>query len=349
LQTSSKEKRIAVALSGGVDSAVAAALLLEQGCLVTGFFLVLAQPDQTEEIERAQAVAAQLAIPLKLIDLSTEFKKEIVDYFCHGYLHGITPNPCVVCNRVIKCGILASLTCPPADKLATGHYARISEDSKKCFWLLKGRDKTKDQSYFLCGLNQQQLGRLVFPLGEMTKDEVYERAAELGLADCHGRESQDICFLDSRDVADFLADQAQAGWQTGKIVDRAGQVLAAHKGLFRYTVGQRRGLGIPDTTPYYVLELDAAANRLIVGKEDELWQKKFSVTGVNWISGVAPHLPAVFMVKIRYRHPGALAELSFIDNKLVVNFKESQRAVTPGQFAVFYDDDKVIGSGEISR
>ena len=344
-----KDKKIAVALSGGVDSAVAAALLLEQGFAVTAFFLMMSQPDSAAEMDRAVSVAAKLAIPLQVIDLTTEFKKNIIDYFCRAYLNGITPNPCIVCNQLIKCGVSASLTCPPADKLATGHYARISNDNKKSFRLLKGRDKAKDQSYFLCGLNQEQLGRLVFPLGDITKKQVYEQAKNLGLNSCHGRESQDICFLGRQSVADFLADQTSTIHPAGEIVDRTGRVLAEHQGLYHYTVGQRRGLGIPDATPYYVLELDVAENRLIVGKEDDLWQKQFSVAKANWISGVLPPLPTIFMVKIRYRHPGAPAELNFIEDKLVVNFQESQRAVTPGQFAVFYDGDEVVGSGEIIK
>lgn len=333
-----------------MDSAVAAALLLEQGFSVFAFFLLMAQLDPALEIRRAQAVAAQLAIPLRVIDLSLEFKKEVVDYFCQGYLRGTTPNPCVVCNPAIKCGRLATAVCPEyGDRLATGHYARITGDQAEGFRLLQGRDKGKDQSYFLCGLRREQLGRLLFPLGEMTKAQVCERAAKLGLDACHGRESQDICFLGRRSVADFLAARAGMDFVPGEIVDRDGLVLGVHHGLYHYTVGQRRGLGIPAPAPYYVLALDVERNRLVVGGEDELRRKRFAVTGVNWISGRSPVLPGEFLVKIRYRHPGAPALIDMVNDELVVDFREGQRAVTPGQFAVFYDGPEVVGCGEIRR
>jgi tRNA-specific 2-thiouridylase len=343
-----KNKKISVAMSGGVDSTVAAAILKQEGYDVFGVFMILAQPDLQDQLDRVREVASKLDVPLETVDLSQEFRKEVLGYFCNSYLQGRTPNPCVVCNPAIKCGYFLNAVCPEsADKLATGHYARIDSDGQGQYRLLKGRDIGKDQSYFLCGLGQRQLARLVFPLGGLSKDEVYRRAEDLGFSDFHGQESQDVCFLESRSVADFLADQDLSLPGKGEIVDSAGCHLGEHRGIFHYTIGQRRGLGLCDATPWYVIGLDVAKNQVVAGKEKDLWLDRFVVEKMRWTSGSPAELPAFFDVKIRYRHQGARAEVSLRNDGVEVVFAETQRAITPGQFAVFYDGNEVVGCGEI--
>ncbi|MDH5524990.1 MAG: tRNA 2-thiouridine(34) synthase MnmA [Desulfobulbaceae bacterium] len=343
-------KNIAVAMSGGVDSSVTAALLKKQGHKVQGVFMALAQPDLDAQIARVKGVADFLGIGLTVVDLAALFKREVLDYFCDSYFAGKTPNPCVVCNRRVKFGGLLDFVRAElaADLLATGHYARIEADGAGCR-LLKGKDNTKDQSYFLSRLTQAQLARLCFPLGELRKKEVYLLAAELGLSGRHGSESQDVCFLKNQSVADFLAAHSAKSKKTGAIVTVDGRRLGSHQGVCSYTVGQRRGLGIPDATPYYVVGLDPVNNQVIVGKDEDLWHDTLLVAEMNWSAGVAPELPAVFDVKIRYRHGGARAQvIGGDDGRIEVKFVEPQRAITPGQFAVFYQGDQVVGGGEIA-
>lgn len=342
------QKKIVVAMSGGVDSSVSAALLKNKGYKVRGIFMALAQHDLERDIKRVRDVAAYLDIPLDVVDLSESFKKEVLGYFVQSYFAGKTPNPCVVCNRLIKCGkLLDHVLSQSNDLLATGHYARIVHGSKG-YQLLKGRDVKKDQSYFLCWLKQEQLAQLCFPLGEYTKEEVYGLAADFGLEGKHGTESQDVCFLKDQAVGDFLAEYFQREVVPGGIVTLDGREIGRHDGIHKYTVGQRRGLGIPDETPYYVVALDAEKNQVIVGKKEDLFQDRLLVRNVNWISGAAPGLPHYFEVKIRYRHPPARAKVDCESNDtIIVKFDEPQRAITPGQFAAFYDEDAVIGGGEI--
>lgn len=346
------QKRVAVAMSGGVDSSVTAALLLKAGAEVRGVFMRLAQPAVEYHQERATAVAAHLGIPLEVIDLGEPFEQEVLAYFRAGYFSGRTPNPCVICNQRIKFGLLLekALAGGRGDLLATGHYARINRDSGGLYHLLKGRDPRKDQSYFLCLLSQTQLARMLFPLGDKNKPEVYELAAELGLAGRHGRESQDVCFLAEQTAGEFLAhsgpEQEEAG---GLIVSREGRELGRHRGVHHYTIGQRRGLGLPDTTPYYVLALDAARKLVVVGKEDELYRREVRLSGIHWLAGAPPPLPLQCLVKIRYRHQAAPAMLK-VDAEtggLLLVFSDPQRAATPGQFAVLYQDDEMLGGGEI--
>lgn len=335
-------------MSGGVDSTVAAAILKQKGYEVSGVFMILAQPDLEDQLHRVREVARKLDVPLEIVDLSREFRQEVLDYFSNSYLRGSTPNPCVVCNPAIKCGHLLNVVClASTDKLATGHYARIDSDGQDHYRLLKGRDIGKDQSYFLCGLSQRQLARLVFPLGGLSKDEVYLRAEDLGFSDFRGRESQDVCFLESRSVAGFLADQDLSLPGKGEIVDSAGCHLGEHQGIFHYTIGQRRGLGLCDATPWYVIGLDVAKNRVVVGKDKDLWRERFVADKMHWTSGSPAELPRCFDVKIRYRHQGARAKVSRRNDGVEVVFAEKQRAITPGQFAVFYDGNQVIGCGEI--
>ena len=337
-------EKIAVAMSGGVDSTVCAALLAKDH-EVHGFFMNLGLPDQEEQIARVGRVAGRLAISLEVVDLAEVFAREIIDYFCRSYGAGITPNPCVVCNPRIKFGVLLdAVRARGIGQMATGHYVRVTHDQNGSH-LLKGLDRGKDQSYFLCGLSREQLNHLVFPLGALTKDEVYRLAGEFGFDHRPSAESQDVCFLKNMGPGDLLKRKTDCA--KGDIVTQNGKKVGSHEGVFHYTIGQRRGLGVCDSTPFYVTALDAAKKQVIVGKEADLWHHGLLVRAVNWISGMAPQLPARLAVKIRYRHQAAPAELSRAGELLQVVFAQPQRAITPGQFAVFYDNDEVIGGGEI--
>ncbi len=343
-------RKIAVALSGGVDSALSAFLLKGQGAAVRGVFLALAQPDLAKQVARARAVADLLGIDLLVLDLAEVFRQKVLAYFRDSYFAGKTPNPCLVCNREIKCGLLlaearASLG---AEFLATGHYARLAGRPAAGIHLLRGVDAGKDQSYFLAGLGQAQLSRLVFPLGGLEKQEVYRLAARHGFSFQPGEESQDICFLQGGSVGGFLAGFCPSPPGPGEIVTGEGRVVGRHQGIHHYTVGQRRGLGIPDKTPYYVVGLDAGANRVVVGKEEQLWADRLALRQVSWLAGAPPPLPLLCTVQIRYRHQAAEAEVVPGEGGgLLVFFREPQRAITPGQFAVLYQGGEVLGAGEI--
>ncbi|MBU0909440.1 MAG: tRNA 2-thiouridine(34) synthase MnmA, partial [Proteobacteria bacterium] len=299
-------EKIAVAMSGGVDSTVCAALLRKDH-EVHGVFMNLGLPDQMEQIARVGMVAELLGISLEVIDLADIFAREIIDYFCRSYAAGRTPNPCVICNPRIKFGkLLDAVRESGIDKMATGHYVRVTHD-KNGSHLLRGLDRKKDQSYFLCGLSQEQLQHLVFPLGGLTKDEVYRLARGLGLDHRPSAESQDVCFLKNQGPGDFLKRKTDCA--KGDIVTQNGEKVGSHEGVFHYTIGQRRGLGVCDTTPYYVTGLNAEKKQVIVGKEADLWHNELLVRAANWLSGAAPPLPARFEVKIRYRHQAAVADI----------------------------------------
>ncbi len=342
----SNSKTIMVAMSGGVDSSVTAALLLNRGFSVVGVFMLLAQADGEAQADRARRIADCLGIPLEVVDLAAEFKRQVLDYFSASYQSGKTPNPCVVCNRTIKFGLLRDFGRGLGiSAMATGHYARTRQGADGRVRLLTGLDPKKDQSYFLCGLGQEHLAGLTFPLGETTKEEVYQVAAGLGLSGLHSAESQDICFLQGRDLADFFEGLP---FRPGDFVTNAGEHKGQHQGIHLYTVGQRRGLGVPDATPYYVIGLDPLCNRIIIGKEADLWQDELTVSEMHWTLGEEPALPQTFMVKIRYRHPAAQALVSQGSRGgYTIKFTAPQRAITPGQFAVLYQHDEVIGGGAI--
>lgn len=344
-----KKERIAVAMSGGVDSSVTACLLLERGYAVEGVFMALAQPDLDSQIARVTAVTEKIGVSLRVIDLSRAFADCVLAYFRTGYLAGRTPNPCMICNPNIKFGrLLDEVLRAGCARMATGHYVRLASAENGRVRLLTGLDPGKDQSYFLSQLTQEKLQRLLFPLGELHKKTVYEMAASFGIAGIHGRESQDVCFLKDTDVRSFLEKSAAGARKEGKIVDLQGNILGDHSGIHHYTVGQRRGLGLPDASPYYVVRLDGAGNAVVVGKKEDLLSARAEVGKMNWLSGTAPPLPARYRVRIRYRHQPAPALVSLAgQDRVLLRFDTPQRAITPGQFAVLYDNDEVIGGGEL--
>lgn len=336
---------IMVAMSGGVDSSVTAALLGRRGYEVVGVFMRLAQADAEDQAERARRIAQRLGIRLEVVDLEKAFQQQVLEYFSTAYLHGRTPNPCIVCNRTVKFGLLRDFGHRMGiECMATGHYVRTQIAADGRVRLLAGLDPAKDQSYFLCALGQEQLAGIRFPLGETTKEEVYQVAADLGLSGLHSAESQDICFMQGRDLAGYFADVPS---RPGDFVTRSGEIKGRHQGIYRYTIGQRRGLGIPDSTPFYVIAIDASSNEVIIGKEEDLWQDTLTIQEMHWVAGQEPNLPQTFMVKIRYRHRPAAAVVRKEHEIYSIRFEEPQRAITPGQFAALYQGDEVIGGGVI--
>lgn len=334
-------------MSGGVDS-TACVLLLQEKYEVHGFFMQLAQPDLAEQLERVNKIAGQCNIPLQVIDLRSRFDDKVLNYFENAYRSGHTPNPCMICNREIKFGLFMDSICEQGiDQIATGHYAHIVKD-KGCFLLEQGEDDRKDQSYFLARLTQQQLARVMFPLAKMTKAEVYDFVEAHGFSDFRGQESQDVCFLGSDSVGSFLETRTVQAAACGDIVNTDGKLLGQHNGIYNYTIGQRKGLGIAAPAPLYVIRIDAAENRIIVGENDELFQKSIAIEDVIWNCDRTPHTDRSYRVRIRYGHKGQEAKIKEIsENRYQITFTEKQRAVTPGQFAVIYDQNRVLGSGEI--
>ncbi len=334
-------------MSGGVDS-TACALLLQEKYEVHGFFMQLAQPDLADQIQRITKIADQCSIPLQIIDLRGRFEEKVLNYFAHSYQNGRTPNPCMICNREIKFGLFMDTIADHGIKrIATGHYATIIED-EGCLFLQQGEDERKDQSYFLARVTQQQLARVEFPLGKMTKDTVYTLVEERGFTGFRGQESQDVCFLGNDSVGHFLETRDTALATNGDIVNTQNQVLGQHNGIYNYTIGQRKGLGIAAATPLYVVRIDTANNRIIVGENKELFQRTIEIDDVLWNCNKAPLENHDYHVRIRYGQQGQKARIKQIsDKRYQITFKEKQRAVTPGQFAVIYDQGRVLGSGEI--
>lgn len=337
--------KVGVAMSGGVDSTMAASLLQEQGHAVHGFFMILPLADLEAQQLRVQEAAERLSLPLTLIDLRHPFTEQVIAYFTQSYHAGLTPNPCIRCNRAVKFGLLAeAMLAAGMERVATGHYARICADGAQQ-WVGRGADPGKDQSYFLARLAAEQLRPLLFPLGDWTKAQVRERAAALGFQ-FGGEESQDVCFLD-HGLPVFLAGQG-LGDAVGPVLTRDGRKIGEHQGVWHYTIGQRRGLGLPDATPWYVVELDGAGNRLIVGKNQDLLRVDCTLQSLAWTQ-TPPTLPWRGLVQLRSRHTPATAELTRTGpEQWRLVFDAPQRAVTPGQFAVFYADDRVLGSAVIA-
>lgn len=342
--------KVIVAMSGGVDSAVTAALLSRQGYEVEGLTFHIWHSKRTYQkgLEGAQQVASQIGFPWHALDVRDAFRKEVVGSFIKSHLANETPNPCVVCNRALKWAqLLGFADARGADYVATGHYARIflRDDGKAELW--RATDQAKDQSYMLSNLTQRELTRSILPLGVMTKPEVRAIAHELGLVVSETPDSQDLCFLDHEDTQDFLRDYAPAVTQPGEIRKTNGQLLGTHQGLAFYTIGQRKGLPAYSEA-LYVLEKQSETNTLIVGTVNELGSNGFPVRPVNWISGEPPSLPLTCQVKIRYRANPVPSTLTVGEgNGVMVETNLLLRDVTPGQSAVFYDGEKVLGGGVI--
>lgn len=353
-------KKVMVGMSGGVDSSVAACLLMDQGYEVSGVTLHLYNNEDVgirkrtccsiADVEDARSVAAHIGIEHFVFNFGTEFRRDVIARFARGYERGETPNPCIDCNRYIKFGkMLERARLLGADFIATGHYARAERDAASGRWLLKkAKDASKDQTYVLYAMTQDELAHTLFPLGGLCKTEVRRIAAERGLVNARKPDSEDICFVPNGDYAEFLEHVMGIRRQPGNFVDRNGSVLGTHQGLIRYTIGQRKGLGLSFESPKYVLKKDRASNTVVLGDEKDLFCSRFVVGDVNWIAWERLTGPKEAGVKVRYSQSEAPATLyPFEENRAEVRFREPQRAVTPGQAAVFYDGDTVLGGGTI--
>jgi tRNA-specific 2-thiouridylase len=356
------KKRVVLAMSGGVDSSTTAWFLKEKGYEVIGATMCIGMMDPSQrelprccgfgDIEDARRVALQLGIPFFLFDLKEEFEEEVIQYFCNEYVRGRTPNPCIICNERIKFGsFLKKAIDLGADYIATGHYARLeSDEGRKQSILKKGIDRRKDQSYVLFSLTQDQFRHILFPLGEYRKEEVRRKALELNLRVHDKPESQEVCFIHEASYHSFLSEKLKEMIEPGPIIDKKGNVIGRHKGVPFYTIGQRRGLRLAKGKPLYVIRIDREKNAIVVGGEKEVYGDTFIVDSVNWITskGTAPSLTA--QVKIRYNHPGSEAVLfPKKRDEVEVKFKSPQKAITPGQAAVFYDGETVLGGGWIKE
>ncbi len=367
--------KIAVAMSGGVDSSAAAAILKQQGHELLGFTMQLwnqrrgISVDENDEplpsrccslddVYDARRVAEELGFPFYVLNLEKEFERDVVQPFVTSYLSGETPIPCVACNSRLKFASLDRLaTSLGCEKVATGHYARVEfDEASNRYRLLRGRDPQKDQSYFLWELTQDQLSRALFPLGELSKSDARQTARDNQLAVAEKKESQEICFVPDGDYAGFIDRYLAAERQpdrapgAGEIVNAAGDVIGEHTGIHRYTIGQRRGIGIAGAEPLYVLGIDAPNNRIVVGNQEDLLSDEFTAAGVNWISMDSSAGPVRAEVRVRYRHTAAPATITPLPNDRVrIKFDEPQRAITPGQATVFYREDEVVGGGWIKQ
>jgi tRNA-specific 2-thiouridylase len=349
--------KVVVAMSGGVDSSVAAALLKEQGYDVIGMMMRLWSEPGKEESNRcctpdsmaqARRVAAILDIPFYVIDAKNVFRDTVVEYFLEGYARGETPNPCLICNRKIRWTFLLDHALAlGADYMATGHYVRIQKAEGRS-QLLRAVDKSKDQSYVLHVLDQEKLKHALFPVGDYPKTEIRQIAEKHGLPTASRKDSQDLCFLAGEDYRNFLKRNAAEMLQPGEIVTRDGKPLGAHNGLANYTIGQRKGLGLASPVPLYVLGKNAADNTLVVGTQDELGSSELTARDVNWVNGEEPTKPFRAEVKIRYTAKEAEAYVTPVEgNQVQVRFDAPQRDITAGQAAVFYQGDVLIGGGII--
>jgi tRNA-specific 2-thiouridylase len=356
------KKRVVVAMSGGVDSSTAVWLLKEKGYDVIGATMCIGMLEKTQDgparccgladIEDARCVALQLEVPFYVIHLREEFEKEVIQYFCEEYLKGRTPNPCILCNEKLKFGsFLKKALELQADFIATGHYARVNyEERMGCYLLRKGVDRKKDQSYVLFSLTQDQLRHTLFPVGEFRKEEVRKKAMQLGLRVHDKPESQEVCFIQESSYHSFLTERLKEAIEPGPILDKDGKVLGRHKGIPFYTIGQRRGLRLAKGKPLYVIGIDREKNAIIVGGGEEVYSKAFKVGSVHWM--VPPPLIGSMnaQVKIRYNHPGSEAILTLQkEDEVEVRFQSPQKAITPGQAAVFYDGETVMGGGWIKK
>jgi tRNA-specific 2-thiouridylase len=352
--------KVVIAMSGGVDSSVAAHFLVEQGYEVIGLFMRLGIDRfdaitktkvccSIEDANDARSVADQLGIPFHVLNFKDAFDR-IIDTFCTEYLNGRTPNPCILCNQELKFGRLLDFArMLNADFIATGHYARVERSNNK-FLLKKGVDARKDQSYVLFSLNQERLSRTIFPLGTVTKESVRKVAKSLNLKTKDKPESQDICFVLDNNYHTLLYERYGSRITPGLIKDTQGNILGEHPGAPFFTIGQRKGLGVALGTPRYVVDINPAENTVVIGTDDELLEDELIASTLNWVSLDKLDTPLKIQAKIRYNHlPAHATVYPYEADKVRVVFKEPQRAITPGQAVVFYDNDTVVGGGWIER
>jgi tRNA-specific 2-thiouridylase len=358
-----RKKKVAVAMSGGVDSSVAAAILIERGFEVIGVTMRLFDLPQEycrderlrsccgrKAVQDAHSVAISLSVPHYVADFRRSFENEIISDFCQEYSRGRTPNPCIRCNERIKFDLLHRKAVKlGAEYIATGHHARVEYDRKRGRYLLKkGKDKNKDQSYFLYTLTQDQLSRTLFPIGCLTKKAVRKKAEDLHLPVSRRPESQEICFIPDDDYVRFLKGRIPGAFLPGPILDTKGRLLGTHQGIIHYTIGQRKGMGIAASQPLYVLRIDSENNAVIAGPDEELKKKELIASDLNWISIKGLDGPIKAKARIRYKHREAAAWVSPLENgRASVRFSRKQRAITPGQAVVFYDGEIVVGGGTI--
>ncbi len=339
------KRKVAVALSGGLDSSVAALLLKEAADEVIGIHMRLwDSADFDCQAHRAEDICRVLDIPYRQVDVQKEFESCVVDYFCREYEQGRTPNPCVACNQHMKFGLLLDEALSlGADYLATGHYA-TAEHSRDGHRLLAAKDTSKDQSYFLYTLTQDKLAHVLFPLGEHSKEAVKQMAKEAGLPTVT-KSSQDICFISQKNYGAFLSQRFHM--LPGDVIDTQGKKLGQHQGIAFCTIGQRHGLGLASGKRLYVIRIEPESNRIVLGPEEELYSRKLTAHKLSWISGTAPGEPLTVRAKIRYKSKGAKVTLFFRNDSIDVHFAEPQKAATPGQAVVFYNVDEVLGGGII--
>ena len=350
-----RKKTVAVAISGGIDSACAAAILKEEGWEVVGVHLILPLPlkQREEKLRKALLVSGELNIAVYPLDVRNFFQKTVIDYFLNAYHLGLTPNPCVVCNNMVKFDrIISWMSMKGINYMATGHYARLRRSSDSQYIdILRGTDRQKDQSYFLHRLGQSHLKKTLFPLGEMTKTEVCKEAEERGLSALMHTESQEICFIPDNNYRSFFKRRTTINMLlNGNIIDLAGNVLGVHSGIYAYTIGQRQGLGIAAKEPLYVCRISHETNTIVVGPKEKLFSSSLTAVDFNWIGIPRVEKTLRVQAQIRYRHEPADGTLSIISPDIVhFEFDTPQWAITPGQAFVCYEGEKVLGGGWIQK
>ena len=341
-------EKVLLGMSGGVDSSTAALLLKEQGYDVTGLTLKLCKEDKGQDLADAKAVCEKIGINHITLDLKNEFYEKVISAFINDYKNGLTPNPCLECNKYIKFGIMLDFALKNGfQKIATGHYARVEREGDR-FILKKATDISKDQSYVLYSLTQHQLSHLLLPLGSLSKSEIREKAEESGLVNANRPDSQDICFVPDGDYASFIEKTDGFVSQKGDYVDINGTFLGKHEGVINYTIGQRKGLGIALGKPQFVIDKNAQTNTVILGDEEHLFKTEVLVKDVNFIPFERLEKEMNVKAKLRYRHKESPCVISPLENgKVKIVFSDPQRAPSAGQAAVFYDGDTVVGGGKI--